>query len=90
MKRYVLLAMLCSVSAWAEDDAIIWTSETTADAAASQLAKAKAGLGATGLKLSEGWPRVMTSDLINGLKPGFAVVMIGFCPTKAPRWTRSM
>jgi ankyrin repeat protein len=65
---------------WASVDAIIWTSEKTAEAADAQLAKATPALKAAGLTLAAGWPRVIDSGDISGLKPGFKVTLIGFCP----------
>jgi len=82
MRPIALIAVLASsTAAYAEHDAIIWTSETTPEAAAAQLAKAQPALKATGLVLAEGWPRVIDSADFNGLKPGFRVILIGLCPS---------
>lgn len=81
MRLPVLIAVLSSSAALAEHDAIIWTSETTPEAAAAQLAMAPGALKAAGLTLPSGWPRVIQSADVNGLKAGFHVVLIGYCPS---------
>lgn len=81
MRLLVLLAVLSSSAAFAEHDAIIWTSETTAEAAAAQLARAPEALKTAGLTLPAGWPRVIQSGDVSGLKAGFHVVLIGYCPS---------
>jgi hypothetical protein len=42
---------------------------------------AKSGLGKR-LELSAGFPRVVESSSVAGLKPGFHIAIAGFCPTK--------
>ncbi|NPD28880.1 hypothetical protein D7Y27_34065 [Corallococcus sp. AB004] len=38
------------------------------------------------LKVAEGYPRIVQSDTVPGLKPGFVVVVLGACePTAAPK-----
>lgn len=63
MRLTVLFAVLSSSAALAEH------------AAAAQLARAPAALKAAGLTLANGWPRVIQSADVNGLKGGFHVVL---------------
>lgn len=76
----VLAAAVASAQSYASFDAVIWTSEKTPEAAAAQLAKAPAALKTAGLVLADGWPRVIQSGDVSGLKPGFQVILIGYCP----------
>lgn len=85
MRAFALVAVLASSAAlaqssWASLDAVIWTSEKTPEAAAAQLDKAGPALKAAGLTLAAGWPRVIDSADVSGLKPGFKVILIGYCP----------
>ena len=62
------------------DEALIWSSETTEGKAQAQLERARSAIPATGLVLSEGWPRIIKSADYIGLKPGYFVVLLGVCP----------
>ncbi len=63
---------------------LIWGGGTTREEAEKSLAEFRAEEGGwlEYYKLAEGFPRVLESKTVPGLKPGFFVVALGVCPAK--------
>lgn len=92
-----LLSPLGTTLAWlltaapasgAEREILIWNGSTQASQAAALQAelRAKPELLPSGLKLASGFPALIESRTLPGLKPGFHIVILGFCPkAEAPR-----
>jgi hypothetical protein len=66
---------------WVERDAIIWSGATHREEARAQLdAFASDTREVSALfALPVGFPRVVDSSTVQGLKPGFQIVVLGFC-----------
>lgn len=77
----VALLVLVSASVARADpfDAVIWSSEKTVADASAKLAVVKTGLEKVGLRFEPTWPAVIQSDSVEGLKPGWGVLLIGYC-----------
>ncbi|MDP1827063.1 MAG: hypothetical protein Q8L48_27565 [Archangium sp.] len=79
----VLTILLAAPAEAAELQALILTGATT-EAAAKPLLEAaqkRAATFSTLLVLPPGFPRLVQSDTLVGLKPGFWIVLAGFCKT---------
>src|SRR5689334_4054140 len=82
----MLLALLLA-AAPATSNAIIWTGAADPIAAREKLdawAKDEATWSRR-VKLAEGYPRLVKSDELPGLKPGFHVVLLGICNAEKTR-----
>jgi hypothetical protein len=84
LRPLLVVVSLAAAPALAEPArALIWSGRATAEAGAAALAEVPPKLGAL-LALGAGFPKVVESRSIAGLKPGFFIVLLGLCgPTEA-------
>lgn len=83
LRPLLVVVSLAAAPALAEPArALIWSGGATAEAGAAALAEVPPKLGAL-LALGAGFPKVVESRSIAGLKPGFFIVLLGLCgPTE--------
>lgn len=85
MHRLAILACLAGASAFAADTAaaraLIWGGGTTPEAGAAAMKSFDAAAEQVKalLELSPGYPKLVKSASVAGLKPGFHVVLLGLC-----------
>lgn len=86
MKAALIAALLSSPAFAAELQALVLTGATSEAAAAPLLeaAKTRAMAVVPWVTLAEGFPKVVDSATVKGLKPGFWIVLAGFCATVDP------
>lgn len=85
--KALALALVVSGSAFAADVQALVITGATSEAAAAPLleaAKKRAAVVAPLLTLAEGFPKVVDSATVKGLKPGFFIVLAGFCTVVDP------
>lgn len=83
----MLPLLVVLAAAPAASNAIIWSGAPTAEEGASRLEafRAEAPRFAQRIKLAEGFPKLVESGTVPGLKPGFHVVLLGFCGAESVR-----
>lgn len=84
MQRSLLMVVgLCAALAHgAPGRALIWGGGATRDVADAALKALEASEVRLALTFSEGFPRIVESQTVKGLKPGFHVVLLGLCGEK--------
>lgn len=85
MVRTFLTVLVLSLPAWADATAVIWGGGSTqelADASMREWAERSEAWGF--VELAPGFPQVVQSDSLAGLKPGLFVVLLGVCAGATP------
>lgn len=85
--KAVAVALLVAVPAFGADVQALVITGATSEAAAAPLleaAKKRAAVVAPLLTLADGFPKVVDSATVKGLKPGFFIVLAGFCSVVDP------
>lgn len=87
MRPLAALILLMAMQATAADLQLLILTGATTEAAGTPLmeaAKKRVEAASAVLKLAPGFPRLIQSDRIKGLKPGFWIVVAGFCRSDQP------
>jgi ankyrin repeat protein len=82
-----LALLLAGPASAAPLEALIWGAEPTAEAARARVPEVAKQLQAAGLTFPEGFPLAIRSDNVSGLKPGFEIIILGYC---SPEQSRSV